>query len=128
MPRTDKRLMFHPDDEEQGAPKRMRVPGPPGRKGSHADVQAKGDGVDETNDESAGCVYVRGDGPEIAAEVQYHIRAQTGTTAGAGKRIKGLGTTMGLPIDEPQHGEIHEVETEEIEGHDRRSRKLEVTE
>jgi hypothetical protein len=131
MPRTDKRLMFHPDDEESGAPKQSRVTAPPGRRGSRDDAQAKGQGRDETNEESAGCIYVRGDGPEMAAEVQYHIRAQTGTTAGAGKRIKGLGTTFGLPIDEPQHGEVHAVETEDIEGHDTHvpaRKKLQATE
>lgn len=91
---------MHDPGEDEAAPKGSRIPAPPGRFGADEGLR----------------VNVRGDGPEIAAEVQYHIRAQTGTTAGAGKRIKGLGTTFGLPLDEPQHGELSDAESESIEG------------
>jgi len=99
-----------------GKSKSSKVPGPPGRVGSRDDVPP-GRGVDETQSEE-GCIYIRGDGPEMAAEVEYQWRAQTGTTSGAGKRLAGtgMGTRFGLPLDEPRHGELKYVEHEPIEG------------
>ncbi len=125
---------MHDAGEDEAAPKRSRVPGVPGRLGGQgegpiSDLSERG--KSETSDDGSGCVYVHGDGPEVAAEVQYHIRAQTGTTAGAGKRLHGNGTRLGLPLDEPRHGEVHEVETEPVEGGNvaiNRKRKLAATE
>lgn len=99
--------------------KRSRVPHLPGRlggrdEGAVSDLSRRG--KDETTEDGLGCVYVHGDPADIAEEIQYHIRAQTGTTAGAGKRVHGNGTRVGLPLDEPRHGEIVGVETEPVEG------------
>ncbi len=127
---------LHDPGRDEAQPKASRVPGVPGRlggmgEGPISDLSERG--KSETSSDGLGCVYVRGDGPEVQAEVEYQIRAQTGTTAGAGKRLRGakMGTSLGLPIDEPRHGEITDVDREPIEGGNvaiKSKRKLQVSE
>lgn len=130
-----KRLHDPDEGSVNAAPKRSRVPGLPGRLGGRgegpiSDLTERG--KDETSEDGVGCLYVHGDPADIAAEIEYHIRAQTGTTAGAGKRVHGNGTRFGLPIDEPRHGEVMAAETEPVEGMTPRGvparRKLQATE
>lgn len=130
-----KRLHDPDEGSVDAKPKRSRVPHLPGRLGGRgegpiSDLSERG--KDETSEDGLGCVYVHGDPADIAEEMQYHIRAQTGTTAGAGKRVHGNGTRVGLPIDEPRHGEIVGVETEPVEGGEdfgvTNRRKVSVTE
>jgi len=127
---------LHDPDEGsvEAKSKRSRVPHLPGRiggRGEGAISNLEERGKDETTQDGLGCLYVHGDPADIAEEIQYHIRAQTGTTAGAGKRVHGNGTRFGLPVDEPRHGEIEGVETEPVEGDGTgttEGRKLSVTE
>jgi hypothetical protein len=119
--RTVGSRQLHDPGRDEATPKASRVPGPPGRLGEMndepmSDLSARGRA--ESSAAGQGCVYVRGDGEEVRREVEYQIRAQTGTTAGAGKRTRGgkMGTSLGLPIDEPRHGEIVDADSEPIEG------------
>jgi len=131
MASTTKKL--HDPGEDTARDKRSRGATPPGRLGGRgdepmSDLSARG--KNETSSDGF-AVNVRGDGPEVAEEVEYQIQRQTGTTAGAGKRISALGTDLGLPLDEPPHGEVKYAEREPVEGGTvgiQRKRKLEVTE
>lgn len=119
--RTVGSRQLHEPGRDEAAEKGSRLPGLPGRLGeltggTTADLSERGKA--ETSADGLGTIHVRGDGPEVAAEVQFQLRAQTGTTAGAGKRTRGgkMGTTLGLPIDEPRHGEVVDADSEAIEG------------
>lgn len=127
---------LHDPGRDEASEKFARVPGPPGRIGGMEDAEtsdtsARGRG--ETSPDGLGCIYIHGDGDEVRREVEYQTRAQTGTTAGAGKRIRGSksGTTFGLPIDEPRHGELSDADIDPVEGGNvavQRRRKLGATE
>jgi hypothetical protein len=127
---------LHDPGKDEAQPKRERASGIPGRlggmeEGPISDLSERG--KSETSDDGAGCIYIHGDGSEVSAEVEYQVRAQTGTTAGAGKRLAGtgMGTRFGLPLDEPRHGEVKYVEREPVEGGNiaiNKKRKLQVTE
>ena len=129
--------VLHDPGRDQAEPKFARVPTLPGRLGGRdegpiSDLSRRG--KDETSPDGAGCIYVHGDPASLADEIAYHVRQQTGTTAGAGKRLRGakMGTTLGLPIGEPRHGEVVDCETEPVEGMTPRGvpsrRKLQATE
>jgi hypothetical protein len=129
--------VLHDPGRNKAESKFARVPGLPGRLGGRndepiSDLSARG--KDETSPDGLGCIYVHGDSASLAAEIEYHVRQQTGTTAGAGKRLRGakMGTAAGLPIGEPRHGEIMDAETEPVEGMTPRGvpakRKLQATE
>ena len=127
---------LHDPGRDEAGEKFARVPGPPGRIGGMEDAEtsdtsARGRG--ETSPDGLGCIYIHGDGEEVRREVEYQTRAQTGTTAGAGKRIRGSkhGTTIGCPIDEPRHGELTDADIDPIESGNvaiKSKRKLGATE